>query len=83
MFDSKSLQLASTIYVTKIPRSGVLISSMNFPKRTECQYLSSRQYSALNKDFQMDDVFVDPINKGMPLGIGSWDKKLCNPYHHN
>ncbi len=34
---------------------------------TECQYLSSRQYSALNKDFQMDDVFVDPkllvINK--------------------
>ena len=60
------------IYVTKIPRSGVLISSMNFPKRTECQYLSSRQYSALNKDFQMDDVFVDPINKGMPLG----DRKL-------
>jgi hypothetical protein len=31
---------------------------------TECQY---RQYSALNKDFQMDDVFIDPkllvINK--------------------
>jgi hypothetical protein len=32
--------------------------------RTEYKYLSSRQYSALNKDFQMDDVlriiFVDP-----------------------
>jgi hypothetical protein len=42
-----------TIVTFKIPAGGP-------GGETEGQYLSSRQYSALNKDFQMDDVFVDP-----------------------
>jgi hypothetical protein len=49
--------------------AGVLIVPLfeNFPAGGPRRNLSSRQYSALNKDYLLDDVFIDPkllvINK--------------------
>jgi hypothetical protein len=50
---------------------------------TECQYLSSRQYSALNKDFQIDDVFVDPKLSVSNQLVVFCPRAVCNNFPPN